>query len=79
MTEELKKHGMYELFNEIEMPVMEVLADMQYEGMYVEKDELIEFGNELKKGLDKLTKEIYDLAGEEFNINSPKQLRRNII
>ncbi len=79
LTEELKKHGMYELFNEIEMPVMEVLADMQYEGMYVEKDELIEFGNELKKGLDKLTKEIYDLAGEEFNINSPKQLRRNII
>ena len=39
---------------------MEVLADMQYQGIYVEKDELIEFGNELKKGLEKLTLEIYD-------------------
>ena len=74
LIEELKKHGMYELFLNIEMPVMEVLADMQYDGIYVEKEELVEFGKELKAGLEKLTIEIYDLAGETFNINSTKQL-----
>lgn len=74
LIEELKKHGMYELFLNIEMPVMEVLADMQYEGIYVEKQELIDFGLDLKQGLEKLTEEIYNLAGETFNINSPKQL-----
>ena len=74
LKEELNNHGMLELFTNIEMPVMEVLADMQYEGIYLEKDELIEFGNELKKGLEKLTGEIYDLAEETFNINSTKQL-----
>ena len=74
IKKELENHGMFELFLNIEMPVMEVLADMQYQGIYVEKDELIEFGNELKKGLEKLTLEIYDLAEEAFNINSTKQL-----
>ena len=74
IKKELENHGMLELFLNIEMPVMEVLADMQYQGIYVEKDELIEFGNELKKGLEKLTLEIYDLAEETFNINSTKQL-----
>lgn len=74
LIEELKKHGMYELFLDVEMPVMEVLADMQYEGIYVEKQELIDFGLDLKAGLEKLTEEIYNLAGETFNINSPKQL-----
>ena len=74
LIEELKKHGMYELFLDVEMPVMEVLADMQYEGIYVEKKELIDFGLDLKAGLEKLTEEIYNLAGETFNINSPKQL-----
>ena len=74
IKKELESHGMIELFFNIEMPVMEVLADMQYQGIYVEKDELIEFGNDLKKGLEKLTKEIYELAEETFNINSTKQL-----
>ena len=74
LKEELNNHGMLELFTNIEMPVMEVLADMQYEGIYLEKDELIEFGDELKKGLEKLTGEIYDLSEETFNINSTKQL-----
>jgi len=79
LIEELKKHEMYELFLNIEMPVMEVLADMQYQGMYVEKEELISFGEELKKGIDILTSQIYNLAECEFNINSPKQLRRSIV
>ena len=62
------------LFEEIDMPTIEVLADMQWNGMQVEEDELIEFGKSLKEGINTLTKQIYVLAGEEFNINSPKQL-----
>ena len=65
---------MLKLFNEIEMPVLEVLADMQFEGMYIDKNELVEYGMELKLRLDELTMEIHGLAGEEFNINSTKQL-----
>ena len=62
------------LFQEIEMPLVEVLASMQYEGIYIDKNELIEFGKELQAKIDILTKEIYELTGIEFNINSTKQL-----
>lgn len=74
LEEDLKKNDMLELFNKIEMPVLEVLADMQFQGMYVDKDELVEYGKELKTRIDELTKEIHVLAGEEFNVNSTKQL-----
>ena len=62
------------LFENIEMPLVEVLASMEYEGIYVDKEELIQYGNVLKEKIDSLTKEIYNLTGEEFNINSTKQL-----
>ena len=62
------------LFNEIDMPTVEVLSDMQWNGMYVDEKELEEFGQELRGKLEILTKEIYEMAGEEFNINSTKQL-----
>ncbi len=62
------------LFEEIEMPLVEVLARMQYEGIYIDKNELIEFGKELQERIRFLTEEIYKLTGEEFNINSTKQL-----
>ena len=74
LTEELEKHNEMNLFKNIEMPLVEVLAKMQYNGMYLDKEELISFGNEIKQQLEKLTKEIYELAGEEFNINSTIQL-----
>lgn len=74
LTSKMQEAGSLELFNKIEMPLVEVLADMQYQGMYLDKQELIEFGNELKSKIDVLTSEIYDLAEEEFNINSTKQL-----
>ena len=74
LEEKLKESQMIELFNNIEMPVMEVLADMQFNGMLVDKEELISFGVDLKKGLEELTRKIYELAGKEFNINSTKQL-----
>lgn len=72
--EKLKETNQLDLFNNIEMPLVEVLADMQYIGIYVDKNELVEFGNTLKNEIEKLTGEIYKLAGEEFNINSTKQL-----
>lgn len=71
---ELEKINAVELFKEIEMPTAEVLADMQWNGMHVIEEELNNFGTELKYNLDKLTIEIYELAEEEFNINSTKQL-----
>lgn len=74
LEKELEKNEMLKLFNEIEMPVLEVLADMQFEGMYIDKNELLEYGRELKSRLDGLTADIHSLAGEDFNINSPKQL-----
>lgn len=74
LEEKMKETDTEELFKTIEMPLSEVLADMQYQGIYVNKEKLQEFGNELKTRLNELTSEIYELAGEEFNINSPKQL-----
>lgn len=74
LKEKLIKEDSEKLFNEIEMPLVEVLADMQYQGIYLNKEELITFGNTLKESINKLTEEIYDLADEEFNINSTKQL-----
>ena len=74
LTNDLEKHQETNLFKNIEMPLVEVLAKMQYNGMYVDKEELISFGNEMKKQLENLTKEIHELAGEEFNINSTIQL-----
>ena len=74
LQEKLTNEGSIELFNNIEMPLVEVLADMQYVGMKVDKEELVSYGEVLKGELEALTKEIHNLAGEEFNINSPKQL-----
>ena len=62
------------LFNNIDMPTVVVLADMQWNGMYADEDELNKFGDTLKKQLEIKTKMIYEMAGEEFNINSTKQL-----
>ena len=73
-TEELEKLEETDLFNNIEMPLVEVLSEMQYEGIQIDKDELEEFGVTLKQNIEELTQEIYTLIGTEFNINSPKQL-----
>lgn len=72
--EKLKEQESLELFKNIEMPLVKVLAQMQYDGMYINKEELIEYGDILKKNLIRLTQEIYDTVGIEFNINSTKQL-----
>lgn len=74
LIDKLKETEQLELFQTIEMPLVEVLADMQYTGMYVNKEELKSYGEELQKKLEEMTKKIYELAETEFNINSPKQL-----
>ena len=71
---EMDKEGMISLFNDIEMPLTKVLADMEAEGIRVDKQVLIDMGEEIKIKLELITKDIYNYAGCEFNINSPKQL-----
>ena len=74
LIQKMEEAGSIDLFNKIEMPLTEVLASMQYEGIYIDKQELLDFGKELQEKIDILTQEIYELTGEEFNINSTKQL-----
>lgn len=73
-TKELEEINAISLFNNIDMPTVEVLADMQWNGMYADEEELNKFGDKLKEQLEIKTKIIYEMAGEEFNINSIKQL-----
>ena len=73
-TEKMRENESCELFENIEMPLVYVLADMEEAGVKVDRERLEEFGDMLKAEAKKLTDEIYDLAGHEFNINSPKQL-----
>lgn len=74
MTKKLEEINGLELFRNIEMPTVEVLSEMQWNGMYANKEELEKFGSKLKEQLEMKTKMIYEMAGEEFNINSTKQL-----
>jgi DNA polymerase-1 len=78
LTREMKKRmqevNMEELYRKIEHPLIQVLADMELEGFKVDKQMLQELDIEFTDHVNRLTKEITDLAGETFNINSPKQL-----
>ena len=70
----LKTESMYELFKDIEMPLISVLADMEYFGVKVDSKVLDEIKEEAEAKLNILSQEIYRMAGVEFNIGSPKQL-----
>ena len=72
--EELCKINSDNLFNDIEMPLVKILGEMQINGIHVDKKELEEFGKKLKEQLEELKQEIYELCGEEFNVNSTQQL-----
>jgi len=74
LTERLDAEGMTELLDKIELPLCEVIAHMERLGFAVDKQALFEYGKKLSVGIDALKKDIWALAGEEFNINSPKQL-----
>lgn len=74
LLEQLEEHGMKKLYDEIEMPLVFVLADMEKEGVRAEKAELESYGAQLTGRIAELETSIYEKAGETFNINSPKQL-----
>lgn len=74
MEKSLTEMNMDGLFYHVEMPLVEVLGSMEFEGVKVDKEKLNELGLEFKEIISNLEKEIFNLAGEEFNINSPKQL-----
>ena len=74
LLEQLEDHGMKKLYDEIEMPLVYVLADMEKEGVRAEKAELEAYGAQLTGRISELETSIYEKAGETFNINSPKQL-----
>lgn len=74
LKQELEKTGMWKLYEEIELPLVYTLSDMEKEGILVNGQELQTYGEELAAQIGVLEQEIYEGAGEVFNINSPKQL-----
>lgn len=74
LEDNINKLNMQELLYSMEQPLIEALAYMENEGFKVNKDKLSELGDKFSKEIDSVQKEIYDMAGEEFNISSPKQL-----
>jgi DNA polymerase-1 len=72
--ERLEKEGLLPVFEEIELPLISVLAHMEAQGFAVDREELLNAGERLREQISAVTSRIYSLAGQEFNINSPKQL-----
>ena len=71
---EIDKNGQKNLLCEVEIPLAEVLSDMELCGFLIDQKGLQTFGDELSERLEKIQKEIFEICGEEFNLNSPKQL-----
>ena len=74
LEEKMKQREEYKLFSEIEMPLMKVLAEMEFTGVLVDKKMLQEYSSDLSQKVELLNDDIMELAGEEFNVNSTKQL-----
>ncbi|HEL0601320.1 TPA: DNA polymerase I [Streptococcus equi subsp. zooepidemicus] len=74
MLDKLAEHEQADLYTDIELPLANVLAKMEIEGIAVNQDSLQEMAEQNKVVIEELTQEIYEMAGEVFNINSPKQL-----
>ena len=74
LTAKLEENEQYELYNELELPLAKILGKMESAGITVEQDTLAVMGEELSAKLTIIEEEIYEQAGEKFNINSPKQL-----
>ncbi len=71
----IKEEGLDSLFHEVEMPLVEVLADMETAGMKIDTELMEKYSLQLEAEMKSIEQRIYFLAGEEFNINSPKQLQ----
>ena len=73
---ELERRGKIEVYYELELPLVRMLAEMELEGIALNSGMLVSFGEELESRLAAIKSEIYELCGEEFNINSTKQLQQ---
>ncbi|MFO7815390.1 MAG: DNA polymerase I [Halanaerobiales bacterium] len=73
-TDKLKSKDLWELYTDIELPLIKVLAQMELNGIYADCKFLKELSGEIANKLSKIEEKTYDLSGEEFNLNSPKQL-----
>ncbi|MEK7629981.1 MAG: DNA polymerase [Patescibacteria group bacterium] len=73
-NKKLDEYGLRKVFEEIDIPLLPILAQMENWGVKVSSEKLKELKNSAEKELEELTKKIYELAGKTFNINSPKQL-----
>jgi len=74
LKDSIEKDNQHSLLHDIEMPLAEVLANMEHIGFAVDKQGIIDFGVKLKDQIEKDRQLIYDMVGEKFNLNSPKQL-----
>lgn len=74
ITINLKERNLYDLYENMELPLVEVLFDMETEGFRVNKEKILEISTIFKKELEDISNQIFDCTGEVFNINSPKQL-----
>lgn len=74
LSKELKNRNLESVFFDIELPLLKILAQMEKNGIYLNVEKLSALGSEVNSSLEGIKREIYDLAGEEFNLNSPKQL-----
>lgn len=74
LAEKIKDNEQEKLFYEVEMPLLYVLADMEYWGMKIDRNALLDYQKKLGESIDTVSAEIYSIAGETFNLNSPKQL-----
>lgn len=71
---ELQTHGLLDLFNQVEIPLIPILADMEWEGINIAVPFLKEYSDVLSQDIAVLEKQIFEIAGETFNLDSPKQL-----
>lgn len=74
LYKKMEEEELLDLFNNIELPLSWVLGDMEYEGIRVDKDVLFDMKKEIEDNISSISSNIYNLAGQEFNISSPKQL-----
>ena len=75
--ERLEKEGLLPVFEEIELPLISVLAHMEAQGFAVDREELLNAGERLREQISAVTSRIYSLAGQEFNINSPNSSEKS--
>jgi len=78
LKKQLKKYNLEKLYYDVELPLIEVLANIEDNGIYLDRDKLDKIAKKVNKEINDITKEIYKLADKEFNINSPKQLQEII-